>query len=565
MCRTTRFWKGAGALAVGGLLLSGGWAWAGSDPAPVPDQLLKLARQAEAAGQSADALAFYRQILKVDPEHAVARQAITRGAVRRVSLVQEPAEVPPAPGPMPEEPPAPEPEAVPTPSPASLEEADRLNNVEAERLTADVNGRLARARNLINQGQAAQALDELRLAIQAVKGDTAAPLDVRNALERRLQVEYRSALRREEAQEQAEAQRVRLEAAAEQEQRALAELTRRQDTAKALMTQFDTLMETGYYDILYSGGLGDIDKNTAPFFDARILANHARALEPNHPAPRAGIFVASALQFYAQALAYEEIKEYRYQLSMNDVLRAGVPFPDTKIIEYPDVEFFRRITEQRRSRYEVVSLEDTDEKTQGIRRKLEQIYSFPFDVDTPLEEVVKYIQTQTVDDQFPRGIPIYLDEVGMEEANNVTAASTVKIALEGVPLKTILRLMLKQLGLTFTVTNGVLTITSPEGVNEQTEIRVYPVADLSVIPANIFGFGGGGGGGMGGMGGGGFGGGMGGMGGGGMGGMGGMGGGGFGGMGGMGGGGFGGGGFRSIPAEPPAADLVPPAQEKKSR
>ena len=113
-------------------------------------------------------------------------------------------------------------------------------------------------------------------------------------------------------------------------------------------------------------------------------------------------------------------------------------------------------------------------------------------------------------------------------------ASTVTMNLEGIPLRTTLRLMLKQLTLTYTVKDGLLTITSTASDDQPTEIRVYQVADLAIIPLSLVG--GGGGGGMGGgMGGGGMGGGgMGGMGGGGMGGggMGGMGGG-MGGMGGM--------------------------------
>ena len=114
-------------------------------------------------------------------------------------------------------------------------------------------------------------------------------------------------------------------------------------------------------------------------------------------------------------------------------------------------------------------------------------------------------------------------------------SSPVKINLDGVPLKTTLKLMLNQLGLIYTVNNGLLTITGKDAEDQPTEIRVYPVADLSIIPLSLLGGGGGGGGGMGG----------GGMGGGGMGG-GGMGG------GGMGGGGMGGGGMMSVPVQDPA-------------
>src|SRR5271165_333874 len=136
--------------------------------------------------------------------------------------------------------------------------------------------------------------------------------------------------------------------------------------------------------------------------------------------------------------------------------------------------------------------------------------------ETPLEDVLKYIKTAT-QDANDTGIPIYVDPLGMQEADK-TLTSPVSIDLEGVPLKRTLRLLLKQLGLTYTVKDGYLMITSETSEDQQTEIRVYPVADLAIIPLSLMG--GGGMGGIGGMGG--MGGGMGGMGGGGMGGMGGM-------------------------------------------
>src|SRR5262249_54408823 len=149
--------------------------------------------------------------------------------------------------------------------------------------------------------------------------------------------------------------------------------------------------------------------------------------------------------------------------------------------------------------------------------------SMSFANETPLDDILKYIKQATTTPSFS-GIPIYVDPIGLQEAEK-SLTSTVTIDLEGVPLKTTLKLLLKQLGLTYTVKDGFLMITSKESEDQQTEIRVYPVADLAIIPLSLMG-GGGMGGGMGGMGGG-----MGGMGGmgGGMGGMG-------GGMGGMGGG-----------------------------
>ncbi|HKM53953.1 MAG TPA: hypothetical protein VJY33_11125, partial [Isosphaeraceae bacterium] len=183
-------------------------------------------------------------------------------------------------------------------------------------------------------------------------------------------------------------------------------------------------------------------------------------------------------------------------------------------------------------------------KTKQIIEKLEQPVAMTFPTDTPLEDVLKYVKqaTQGANDS---GIPIYIDPLGLQEADK-TVTSPVQIDLEGVPLKTTLRLLLKQLGLTYTVKDGFLMITSQESEDQQTEIRVYPVADLAIVPQSLMGGGGFGGMGGGGMGGGGMGGGM---GGGGMG----------GGMGGM-----GGGGMMCVPVEPQSQEPEGAYLEKKS-
>src|SRR5262249_39071445 len=82
--------------------------------------------------------------------------------------------------------------------------------------------------------------------------------------------------------------------------------------------------------------------------------------------------------------------------------------------------------------------------------------------------------------------------VGLQEAEK-TLTSPVTLDLEGVPLKATLRLLLKQLGLTYTVKGGLLTITSETSEDQPTEIRIYPVADLAIIPLSLVVGGGGGG------------------------------------------------------------------------
>jgi hypothetical protein len=421
---------------------------------------------------------------------------------------------------------APAPEARALPGQATLEEAARREDVSRQQFINDIRERLQAARQLTDSGQPEAALNALRLALDVVRSSDLIDAATKSRLDREIQTAILSSSRAEEMIVAQRAERLRLEASATQQQRSLDLLTRNQDTVRTMFIQFNGLMAQGQYNVLFNGGFGDITATTAPFYDARLLAQQARALIPADPTPRAGMFVSSALHFFTQSLQYEILKEYRFMMTMYDVDRASVPHPDNLVIEYPAADRWRDLSERRIKRWgAAVDLVDRSEKTKSILEKLEQPIAMSFPNETPLEDVLKYIKSAT---QGPNdtGIPIYVDPVGLHEAEK-TMTSPITIDLEGVPLRTTLKLILKQLDLTYTVKDGMMTITSRDSEDVPTEIRVYPVADLAIIPFSLMGGGGmGGRGGMGGMGGG-----MGGMGGG-MGGMGGMG----GGMGGMGGG-----------------------------
>ncbi len=496
-------------------------------------QLVDLGRQALAAGSEDDAMRFFRKAIELDPGNVEARLALKGEAkVRRASF-----------------------KATQVPSTrddsgagrSTIEETARTESLLRQQLNDDVRRRLQESRDLLNAGQPETALTVLHLAQTVVRSADEVDEVTRNALDRQIQAQLLSTVRAEERVVAERAENQRAAALGIQESRNLDLLARNQETVAAMMIQFDSLMAQGQYNVLYNGGTGDISATTAPFVDARLLAQQARSLVPNDPTPRAGIFVAGSVGFLAQELAYEQIKEYRYLLSMQDVSRAMVPFPDTKIIEYPDAEGWRNLSERRIKRYgKAVDLLDRDPKTKSILAKLDDPISMSFSNETPLEDVLKYIKSAT---QGPNdsGIPIYVDPVGLQEAEKTTT-SPVTIDLEGVPLKTTLRLLLRQLGLTYTVKNGLLTITSESSEDQPTEIRVYPVADLAIIPLSLIS--GGGGGGLGGGIGGGLGGGGGGLGGGIGGGLGGGGGGLVGGIGGgLGGGGLGG--FQSVAPKGP--------------
>ena len=94
----------------------------------------------------------------------------------------------------------------------------------------------------------------------------------------------------------------------------------------------------------------------------------------------------------------------------------------------------------------------------AILTMLDKPISMSFGNETPLEDVLKYIKVATKGPN-DNGIPIYIDPEGLQKANK-SMTSPVTIDLEGVPLRTTLRLVLKQLGLRYAVKDGILAITA---------------------------------------------------------------------------------------------------------
>ncbi len=101
-----------------------------------------------------------------------------------------------------------------------------------------------------------------------------------------------------------------------------------------------------------------------------------------------------------------------------------------------------------------------DDKSQKLIEKLGESVSMSFSEDTPLEDVLKYVKQATRSPAFPEGIPIYVDPIGLQEAEKSITSTVRNMDLVGIPLKVTLKLLLNQLDLTYKVKDGLLTITS---------------------------------------------------------------------------------------------------------
>ncbi|RUL85903.1 RNA polymerase sigma factor [Tautonia sociabilis] len=130
----------------------------------------------------------------------------------------------------------------------------------------------------------------------------------------------------------------------------------------------------------------------------------------------------------------------------------------------------------------------SDPASKAILTALNRPISLPFDQETPLSDLLDYIRQGTVDDELSFGIPIYVDEVALQQADQ-SLQSPIRMKMEGIPLRTTLWLILRQLDLVYTVIDGVLIISNPDRLHETLlETPIFDgLPDLLDEPAVNFG------------------------------------------------------------------------------
>jgi RNA polymerase sigma factor (sigma-70 family) len=161
----------------------------------------------------------------------------------------------------------------------------------------------------------------------------------------------------------------------------------------------------------------------------------------------------------AASLAYgiRPAEEARQMLGLEDVARAAVPFPETKIVEQPTANKLDSGNQKGRwtrgpapTRAEIVAL-------------LDRKASLHLGKPTPLIEAVKLIQSAAGPDG---ALPIFFDLDGLQKANaNLTRS--VALDIGDAPLGVALKVLLDQVGLAYQVEDGRVVIrahmTDPAG------------------------------------------------------------------------------------------------------
>ena len=388
---------------------------------------------------------------------------------------------------------------------ALLDDERDIRAIRAQRLAKEI-ARTIDATNKSGSSDPESALGALKRALTTVIASNDIDPDIREKLRGRLQTSIERLLAAKDKIEMDKIAGLEKASAIRAREMATEQLVIRDEQLEQLISKVSSLMYEGY--------IGNPDA----FERAEEVARASFELAPYAGVTSAAIFDAEAAGQLdkAQRLRYRRYDMFLAQLHQCEM--AHIPFPDEPPIVYPAPEVWKSLTE-RRQKWASVDLMRWNPTEDKIRRSLDKPTNVEF-LDLALEDCIQYLKEY-------HGINIWMDKQTLTD-EGVALDQPITLKLAGVSLRSVLKLLLEPVQLTYVIETEVMKITTSTKAGEKLSTRVYPVGDL-VIPIITPRAGGGGMGMMGGMGGG--------MGGGGMGG--GMGGGGMGG--GMGGGGMGGG------------------------
>ena len=382
-----------------------------------------------------------------------------------------------------------------------LDDVVQERSEDAGRLRAEVRAQLRGARRLLEVNPVGVA-SGLKGLLNKVETQPGVDPQIRQELQGQVKSAIQTASRMEAVFIDAQASVSQRTAAATQTEQLLQETFRREERLKTLSNQMNALIDEGRIDEAdHDISLAIAELGGTELAGTSVIGNHA-------------ILETQMLNNYVKGIHLILLRERNYLDAMALVEKSNIPFVDEPPIMYPDAEQWQRLSRRRLERYGSIELTGDNEVERRINAALGDETTQNF-VEETLENAVRLISET-------HQIPIIVDKKALEEIG-LTSDSPVSISLANVSLRSFLRLMLKELDLTYMIKDEVMQITTQDAAEANLVRKVYPVGDLVVPVINL-----GGGGGMGGGQGGGQGGGMGG----------GQGGGG----GGQGGGGFGGGG-----------------------
>jgi hypothetical protein len=180
---------------------------------------------------------------------------------------------------------------------------------------------------------------------------------------------------------------------------------------------------------------------------------------PTNPAVQANNRIASTISQIESGRQLQTARDRSAGIVLGEVEKSRVP-PSA------DIEFPKDWNERTKKRGKESQL---TKKEKAILRTLDSPITLKFK-DTPLEQVIDYLQTRL-------GQPIVVD-MGALNAAQIPYDSPITINVRKVSVRTVLRRILADLGLTYTIHDEVIEVTTPQRAQSTTVVRAYYVGDL---------------------------------------------------------------------------------------
>jgi hypothetical protein len=197
--------------------------------------------------------------------------------------------------------------------------------------------------------------------------------------------------------------------------------------------------------------------------------------------------VALSTNNLSQFQELERVRQERFLLTLMQVERSHVPFPDEPPIQFPPAPVWREITRLRKEKYENSGFTEDDpatlQKVRALRDKMSRPINLErgIDAQTPLKDALEFLS-----DRYE--LTILVDSQAFKaEGTDAVEDQPVKLPkMIGVSLGTVLRLLTAQVNGTFLIRRDYIEVTTGARAVVEKVVRVYPVADLVIPIPNDF-------------------------------------------------------------------------------
>jgi hypothetical protein len=319
-----------------------------------------------------------------------------------------------------------------------LDEAHRREQVAVQKAEADFRAALVEM-NKMENANPARAADRLKKMLGILEEDTVLPAAKREAWKRvvkdRIRVCEAQANHKDAEDGDKPARDVKRE-----ERRLLDEQKERDaETKKKDFRDAANLMKDGKYD------------------EARKITDRY----PDSPAAVASRYMSGVAAARDANAALKREREDRMLYAFMDVEKSNMPVKGD--IEFPSPEKWREITKAR-------SKGQATEAEKAILKALDSPITIMFEGST-IESVIDYLQTLT-------GVTIILDKQTLDRAG-INYDTPVNVRKMRVSLRTALRKILGEVGLTYIVEKETIHVLTPDEAKNKMTVRTYYLGDVA--------------------------------------------------------------------------------------